>query len=52
MGECIYFLADTLYSKLSMIVGNKVRVYCEVGKSNQGKFAIDVAIRTHLYYVE
>ncbi|XP_019051660.1 PREDICTED: aminopeptidase M1-like [Nelumbo nucifera] len=26
--------------------GIKVRVYCQVGKENQGKFALDVAVRT------
>ena len=26
--------------------GIKVRVYCQVGKSNQGKFALDVAVKT------
>ena len=52
IGECIYFLANTLYSILWMIVGNKVRVYCEVGKSNQGKFAMDVVVRTLPYYAE
>ncbi|RDY09549.1 Aminopeptidase M1 [Mucuna pruriens] len=26
--------------------GVKVRVYCQVGKANQGKFALDVAVRT------
>ena len=50
--ECIYFLANTLYSMVWMIAGNKVRVYCEVGKSNQGKFALDVAVRTLPYYAE
>ena len=37
---------------LWMIAGNKVRVYCEVGKSNQGKFAMDVLVRTLPYYDE
>ncbi|XP_058093294.1 aminopeptidase M1-like isoform X3 [Magnolia sinica] len=26
--------------------GTKVRVYCQIGKTNQGKFAFDVAVRT------
>ncbi|KAI5436614.1 AP-1 complex subunit mu-1-like [Lathyrus oleraceus] len=26
--------------------GVKVRVYCQVGKANQGKFALDVAVKT------
>lgn len=26
--------------------GIKVRVYCQVGKSSQGKFALDVAVKT------
>ena len=50
--ECIYFLADTLYSMVWMIAGNKVCVYCEVGKSKQGRFDLNVAIRTLPYYVE
>ena len=52
IGELIYFLDATLYSMLWMIVGNKVHVYCEVGKSNQGNFAMDVAVRTLPYYAE
>ncbi|XP_058086693.1 aminopeptidase M1-like isoform X1 [Magnolia sinica] len=26
--------------------GTKVRVYCQIGKTNQGKFGLDVAVRT------
>ncbi|KAM4129173.1 hypothetical protein ACJW30_01G002100 [Castanea mollissima] len=32
--------------------GIKVRVYCQVGKVNQGKFALDVAVRTLELYKE
>ena len=32
--------------------GVKVRVYCQVGKVNQGKFALDVAVRTLELYNE
>lgn len=32
--------------------GIKVRVYCQVGKANQGKFALDVAVRTLDLYKE
>uniref|UniRef100_A0A2N9HH88 Aminopeptidase n=1 Tax=Fagus sylvatica TaxID=28930 RepID=A0A2N9HH88_FAGSY len=32
--------------------GVKVRVYCQVGKVNQGKFALDVAVRTLELYKE
>ncbi|KAM4121393.1 hypothetical protein ACB094_01G002100 [Castanea mollissima] len=32
--------------------GIKVRVYCQVGKVNQGKFALDVAVRTLEFYKE
>eukprot|EP00252_Welwitschia_mirabilis_P026272 TRINITY_DN853_c0_g2_i2.p1 TRINITY_DN853_c0_g2~~TRINITY_DN853_c0_g2_i2.p1 ORF type:complete len:876 (-),score=167.86 TRINITY_DN853_c0_g2_i2:460-3087(-) len=32
--------------------GNKVRVYTEIGKTNQGKFALDVAVRTLAYYAD
>ncbi|XVE97719.1 hypothetical protein REPUB_Repub03eG0042900 [Reevesia pubescens] len=30
--------------------GIKVRVYCQVGKTNQGKFALDVAVKTLGFY--
>ncbi|MCO5582725.1 hypothetical protein L7F22_036624 [Adiantum nelumboides] len=32
--------------------GNKVRVYCETGKAEQGKFALDVATKTLPFYEE
>ncbi|KAA0064519.1 aminopeptidase M1-like [Cucumis melo var. makuwa] len=32
--------------------GVKVRVYCQVGKANQGKFALDVAVKTLDLYKE
>ena len=32
--------------------GVKVRVYCQVGKVNQGKFALDVVVRTLELYKE
>lgn len=32
--------------------GSKVRVYCEVGKAEQGKFALDVATKTLPFYEE
>ncbi|KAL5698640.1 AP-1 complex subunit mu-1-like [Ranunculus cassubicifolius] len=32
--------------------GVKVRVYCQVGKGNQGKFALDVAVKTLGLYKE
>ncbi|XP_024965643.1 aminopeptidase M1 isoform X1 [Cynara cardunculus var. scolymus] len=32
--------------------GIKVRVYCQVGKTNQGKFALDVAVKTLGLYKE
>lgn len=35
-----------------LFIGIKVRVYCQVGKSNQGKFALNVAVKTlELYKV-
>ena len=49
IGEFIYFLVDTLYSMLWMIAGNKVRVYCENGKSNQGRFSLNFAVITLPY---
>ena len=52
IGQCIYLLANTLYSMLWMIAGNTVRVYCEVGKSNQGNFSMDIAVRTLPYYAK
>ncbi|KAH7430122.1 hypothetical protein KP509_09G084800 [Ceratopteris richardii] len=30
--------------------GNKVRVYCEIGRSEQGKFALDIATKTLPFY--
>ena len=48
----IYLLADTLYSMLWMIAGNKVHVYCEVGKSKQGRFSLNFAVRTLPYYAK
>ncbi|KAL5201658.1 hypothetical protein ABZP36_036012 [Zizania latifolia] len=32
--------------------GNKVRVYTQVGKSNQGKFALDVGVKSLNFYKE
>ena len=52
IGEFIYLLADTFYSMFWMIAGNKVRVYCEVGKSNKGRFSLDVAVITLPFYAE
>ena len=37
---------------LHHFTGVKVRVYCQVGKLNQGRFALDVAIRTLELYRE
>ena len=52
IGELIYLLANTFYSMLWMIAGNKVRVYCEVGKSKQRRLSLDFAVRTLPYYDE
>ncbi|OMO66979.1 Peptidase M1, alanine aminopeptidase/leukotriene A4 hydrolase [Corchorus capsularis] len=38
------------YIEAHTLNGIKVRVYCQVGKSNQGKFALDVAVKTLEYY--
>ena len=35
-----------------LIAGVKVRVYCQVGKETQGKFALDVAVKTLELYKE
>lgn len=37
---------------LYYITGVKVRVYCEVGKARQGKFALHVAVKTLELYKE
>jgi hypothetical protein len=34
------------------VVGLKVRVYTEVGKTYQGKFALDVALQTLPFYAK
>eukprot|EP01018_Ginkgo_biloba_P004146 Gb_08897 [translate_table: standard] len=34
------------------VAGNKVRVYCEIGKEDQAKFALDVAVRTLPFFTE
>ena len=52
IGEFIYLLADTFYSMLWMIAGYKVCVYCEVGKSKQGRFSLDFEVRTLPYYAK
>ena len=42
-----------LYRKISVFVsGNKVRVYCECGKAEQGKFSLDIATRILMFYEE
>uniref|UniRef100_A0A0C9QQX2 Aminopeptidase n=1 Tax=Wollemia nobilis TaxID=56998 RepID=A0A0C9QQX2_9CONI len=40
------------YIEGTSTAGNKVRVYTEVGKTKQGKFALDVAVRTLPFYAE
>ena len=35
-----------------LIAGIKVRVYCQVGKANQGSFALNVAVKTLELYKE
>jgi aminopeptidase N len=37
---------------LHLYTGVKVRVYCQVGKANQGKFALTIALRTLEFYKE
>lgn len=34
------------------VSGVKVRVYCQVGKANEGKFALHVAVKTLKLYEE
>ncbi|XP_010937267.1 aminopeptidase M1-B [Elaeis guineensis] len=40
------------YIEAFTLDGIRVRVYCQVGKSNQGKFALDVAVKTLDLYKE
>uniref|UniRef100_A0A0D6QRK3 Aminopeptidase n=1 Tax=Araucaria cunninghamii TaxID=56994 RepID=A0A0D6QRK3_ARACU len=40
------------YIEGTSTAGNKVRVYTEAGKTNQGKFALDVALRTLPFYAK
>ena len=48
-----WFLFLIMISCLSLLIaGIKVRVYCQVGKANQGKFALHVAGRTLELYKE
>ncbi|XP_073357695.1 aminopeptidase M1-C-like [Aegilops tauschii subsp. strangulata] len=37
---------------VAMVVGTRVRVYIEVGKSEQGKFALDVGVKSLDFYNE
>jgi hypothetical protein len=37
---------------VSIQLGTKVRVYTQVGKTNQGKFALDVAVKSLELYKE
>lgn len=41
-----------LRMRFHCLAGIKVRVYCHVGKENQGKFALDVAVKTLGLYKE
>lgn len=43
---------DSIHILLLMRAGIKVRVYCQVGKADQGKFALDVAVKTLDLYKE
>ncbi|XP_057851747.2 aminopeptidase M1 [Cryptomeria japonica] len=40
------------YIEGTSTTGNKVRVYTQVGKTSQGKFALDVALRTLPFYTK
>lgn len=40
------------YIEQTTTTRNKVPVYCQVGKTNQGMFALDVAVRTLPYYAK
>ena len=37
---------------LHHFTGVKVRLYCQVGKVNEGRFALDVSVRTLEFYKE
>lgn len=44
---------DAVSNRMNLhLAGVKVRVYCQVGKANQGKFALDVAVKTLDLYKE
>lgn len=45
-------LRPQLFSIIYYDVGTKVRVYTQVGKANQGQFALDVAVKTLDIYKE
>lgn len=43
---CLLVLTFPLVTEFNISTGVKVRVYCQVGKANQGEFALDVAVKT------
>lgn len=48
---CI-LMALLVIALICILAGVKVRVYCQVGKANQGKFALHVAVKTLDLYKE
>lgn len=48
---CI-LMALLVIAWICILAGVKVRVYCQVGKANQGKFALHVAVKTLDLYKE
>ena len=48
--EITAFFVDIVF--LHLHIGIKVRVYCQVGKADRGKFALDVAVKTLGLYKE
>ncbi|RLM62046.1 aminopeptidase M1-B [Panicum miliaceum] len=46
--KTVYYEESPLMSTylVAIVVGTKVRVYTQIGKTNQGKFALDVAVKS------
>lgn len=50
--SCLLVPTFPLIIEIDISTGVKVRVYGQVGKANQGKFALDVAVKTLELYKE
>lgn len=52
---CVYLVQPQPFldgATFYLVVGVIVRVYCQVGRADQGKFALDLAVRTLEFYKE